>query len=291
MENNGEQAKDEYEKQRASSSSLQVFLFRCSTLIMRHFLFAILFLIFASYHQGVHCLVQPTPSLSSWNTPISVVAAAAAQPTDGPQLSEDGKRVIAKRDNQIQATLSLYQDWASVCNNDNDNQDYQVNTDADASIRKLWQTVTETVYCGNGRVMTVTRTITATAIATATVYSGSDGQVECDAQCWSDYLWRKLPSSFLAELLLLSLTCHTATTRHIWLWDLCSSGFYWYRLHLDWHRLYAFWLPVLSANVGPGRLCLFRYVLYAVKLFCHASRDLTELIHSGSYHDMDWSCQ
>lgn len=135
-------------------------------------------------------LIQPTPTPT---TPFLVVASndiSISKPTNAPAAIR-----LAKRDN-VQATLSLYKDWAAVCNG-NANFEEIDTKGVDANLRQLWQTVTETVYCGNNRVKTVTKTITTTATATETVSSDDDDDddgTSCDSQCWSDYLWRKYPS-------------------------------------------------------------------------------------------------
>ncbi|KAI9308610.1 hypothetical protein BJ944DRAFT_174553 [Cunninghamella echinulata] len=133
-----------------------------------------------------HAYVIPSP------TPINLSPSKSIniKPTDPPQ-HHNLKKVLGKR--ELQATLSLYQFWANVCNGRNDNnKDVQVSAGVsiDPNIRQFWKTVTETVNCGNGKIKTVTTTITATATATATVTDpGYNKPPECDSQCWSDYLW------------------------------------------------------------------------------------------------------
>ncbi|KAL1936264.1 hypothetical protein VTP01DRAFT_398 [Rhizomucor pusillus] len=130
-------------------------------------------------------LIQPTPTPT---TPFLFVASndiSISKPTNAPAAIR-----LAKRDN-VQATLSLYKDWAAVCNGNADFEEIDTKG-VDANLRQLWQTVTETVYCGNNRVKTVTKTITTTATATETVSSDNDDDddgTSCDSQCWSDYLW------------------------------------------------------------------------------------------------------
>ncbi|CAO3665304.1 unnamed protein product [Rhizopus stolonifer] len=90
-----------------------------------------------------------------------------------------------KRD--VADTLSLYENWADTCNSKKN----QVNL-AVSDLNGLWQTVTNTVYCGNGQKVTVTKTVTATATTTSkSSSSGSSnrGNTACDSKCWSDYLW------------------------------------------------------------------------------------------------------
>lgn len=113
-------------------------------------------------------------------------AAVSGTPTTMPLL---------KRDDQ--SNLDLYQNWASMCRNKNNIAMVAIDQNAtdnsagvNLSINNLWQTVTQTVNCGGGHALTVTKTITATSIATHTSSSGSSG-LNCIGQCWSDYLWRK----------------------------------------------------------------------------------------------------
>lgn len=119
-------------------------------------------------------LTSPTPTTTS-------------QPTPPPPALN-----LAKRDGDLQATLSLYQNWASVCNGNAVQAVASIGVDP--KVQQLWQTVTQTVNCGHGMVKTVTKTITATATAT---YSPSPEAPPCDGKCWSDYLWRKFLSCVL----------------------------------------------------------------------------------------------
>ncbi|KAL0074082.1 hypothetical protein F4703DRAFT_1936074 [Phycomyces blakesleeanus] len=129
----------------------------------------------------------PTPSTDGY---ILKHGTALAKPTDPPQL---GHRAGSKRD--LDDTLSLYQNWAKVCNSNNDKeindklQDIRMRGVDDPEVRKLWQTVTSTVYCGNGHVKTVTTTITTSAKPSATAVPSGNGSFTCDDTCWSDYLW------------------------------------------------------------------------------------------------------
>lgn len=101
------------------------------------------------------------------------------------------KRFV-KRD--LEESLSLYENWANDCNSDSDNNAKVAVSD----LNNLWQTVTSTVYCGNGNVKTVTKTVTATKSKTTTKSSGGSGgssngsKTACDDKCWSTYLWRKI---------------------------------------------------------------------------------------------------
>lgn len=93
-----------------------------------------------------------------------------------------------KRD--LEDTLSLYENWANDCNyNDKDNHAKVAVSD----LNQLWQTVTTTVYCGNGKLKTVTKTVTATKSSTTNKGSNDknkNDKVKCDDKCWSTYLWR-----------------------------------------------------------------------------------------------------
>ncbi|KAI9358737.1 hypothetical protein BD770DRAFT_343460 [Pilaira anomala] len=92
-----------------------------------------------------------------------------------------------KRD--LEDTLSLYENWANDCNyNDKDNHAKVAVSD----LNQLWQTVTTTVYCGNGKLKTVTKTVTATKSSTTNKGSNDkkkNDKVKCDDKCWSTYLW------------------------------------------------------------------------------------------------------
>ncbi|CAO3613339.1 unnamed protein product [Cunninghamella blakesleeana] len=142
--------------------------------LLYFFLIAILFNILS------HAYIIPSP------TPVNLSPSKSvkSKPTDAPHH----KRIIEKRD--LQATLYLYQNWASICNDrGSNNKNIQVsNVSVDPSIRQLWKTVTQTVNCGRGTVKTVTTTITSTATATVTAPADSKPP-DCDDQCWSDYLW------------------------------------------------------------------------------------------------------
>ncbi|KAI7903373.1 uncharacterized protein BX663DRAFT_434048 [Cokeromyces recurvatus] len=108
---------------------------------------------------------------------------------------------IVKRD--VEDTLSLYEFWANACNHDDNYAHVAV-----SGVNNLWQTVTSTVYCGNGQLRTVTKTVTARATATVTKKGGGSGsssnhgsKPSCDAKCWSTYLWRKVYKIRLPSLL------------------------------------------------------------------------------------------
>lgn len=125
-------------------------------------------------------MIQPLPT----RTIDSVASANTGIPTQAPDA-----RYLYKRD--LDDTLSLYENWASDCNDNNDNN-AKIAVD---DLNNLWQTVTSTVYCGNNKVKTVTKTITATKSTTTTKSSGGSGgskggnKTQCDAKCWSTYLW------------------------------------------------------------------------------------------------------
>lgn len=140
----------------------------------------LLSLLFISSIYGI--VIQPLPT----RTIDSVASANTGIPTQAPDA-----RYLYKRD--LDDTLSLYENWASDCNDNNDNN-AKIAVD---DLNNLWQTVTSTVYCGNNKVKTVTKTITATKSTTTTKSSGGSGgskggnKTQCDAKCWSTYLWRR----------------------------------------------------------------------------------------------------
>ncbi|ORX49151.1 hypothetical protein DM01DRAFT_1338340 [Hesseltinella vesiculosa] len=130
-------------------------------------------------------VIAPTgrPSRSE-PTSLAANPADQAKPTTPPNMNH----VLRKR--TLQQTLSLYDQWHSICDggNGNNNDIQQADATFNPSINMLWQTVTTTVNCGNGNVKTMTTTVTSVATATETVYSGPV-TYECTGQCWSDYLW------------------------------------------------------------------------------------------------------
>lgn len=210
-----------------------------------------------SIHANV--LIQPTPTPT---TPFFYLASndtSISKPTSAPRAVQ-----LAKRDN-VQATLSLYQDWAAVCNGNDDSEKIDTKN-VDANLRQLWQTVTETVYCGNNRVKTVTKTVTAVATATETVSSDDDedGSI-CDSQCWSDYLWRNYHKDLWGEINI-SLTLFVLY-RYLWLRYQCRARIYRHRLHHYRPLLSTLWISLLQTHPGLDWLCLFRF------------------------HDLDRSCQ
>ncbi|KAI7850036.1 hypothetical protein BDC45DRAFT_539576 [Circinella umbellata] len=134
-----------------------------------------LIVFFLISHINAYVVLVPTPTINS-----NEINVAKPSPTTAPAY----KKRIVKRAN-VQETLSLYQDWAKDCNDNEDNS--KEDTKGNEKLRQLWQTVT--VYCGNNHVKTVTKTRTETAVATQTVSPDDDNDVKCDDQCWSDYLW------------------------------------------------------------------------------------------------------
>lgn len=104
--------------------------------------------------------------------------------------------LIKRYDADDQSNLDLYQNWASMCRQDKNNialvatDQGDINNDSanDLSINNLWKTVTQTVNCGGGHALTVTKTVTATSTSKPT---SSKSGYSCTGQCWSDYLWRK----------------------------------------------------------------------------------------------------
>ncbi|KAI8388165.1 uncharacterized protein BYT42DRAFT_642429 [Radiomyces spectabilis] len=126
-------------------------------------------------------VILPTPTVKG-NHELQALASPTAAPD-----SRSSNRRLARR--QLEENLSLYQNWADVCNNEKGNN-VRIQLD-NQDVRQLWQTVTETVYCGHGQVKTVTKTVTAKSTATSTVYVDKDKnkKPKCDDKCWSDYLW------------------------------------------------------------------------------------------------------
>jgi len=117
--------------------------------------------------------------------------------------------ILSKRDDLDEEQindLDLYQNWASMCRNGANNnnaliaatvsdQEAAATTAVDnLSLNNLWKTVTETVNCGGGHAMSVTRTPTvshSTSTSKPSSNSSKGGKKSCTGQCWSDYLWRK----------------------------------------------------------------------------------------------------
>ena len=129
-------------------------------------------------------VIQPQPTRTADGG--AIIKRNQGLPTPAPKR-------FAKRD--LEESLSLYENWANDCNSNNDNNVKVAVSD----LNNLWQTVTSTVYCGNGNVKTVTKTVTATKSKTTTKSSGGSGsssgsKTSCDDKCWSTYLWRKIQS-------------------------------------------------------------------------------------------------
>jgi hypothetical protein len=137
-----------------------------------------LLLIFV-YIQTCHCFVLPTPTRST----------SSYQQHQQPTLFTDQSQLLERNDGDLQATLNLYQNWASICNEEDDYRGYRKNVvlDNDPKLQQLWQTVTKTVNCGHGTIKTVTKT--KKVASTATAFKGT--LPVCTGKCWSDYLWRK----------------------------------------------------------------------------------------------------
>ncbi|KAI7906564.1 uncharacterized protein BX663DRAFT_427236 [Cokeromyces recurvatus] len=105
----------------------------------------------------------------------SGLAAPTATPT----------KLFFKRDDMnVDNNLELYQNWASLCRHSQTNIYVDLAETANISVHNLWKTVTQTVNCGGGHAITVTKTV-AVVTATATVAS----QKPCTKQCWTDYIW------------------------------------------------------------------------------------------------------
>jgi hypothetical protein len=138
----------------------------------------------------VSCIVLPEPTKTSYPLQTASVASYATPTT--PALARRGEP-----DEEEQDDLDLYQNWASACRN-RDNNNALIVTDQptptgtadpnNLSINNLWKTVTQTVNCGGGHAVTVTKTVNPKP-----TYMPSLGnrRKPCVGQCWSDYLWRK----------------------------------------------------------------------------------------------------
>lgn len=96
---------------------------------------------------------------------------------------------FVKRDD-VQTNLELYQNWASVCRQYKNGALVAFTPD---DTNRLWKTVTETINCGNSGPVTVTTTVSVNPTSTP---SSSRNSTSCQDQCWSDYLWRKIPFGF-----------------------------------------------------------------------------------------------
>lgn len=125
-------------------------------------------------------VIQPHPTRT---VDVGVMKRSEGVPTVAPNHR------YMKRD--LEDTLSLYENWANDCTGNNGDNNAKV---AVSDLNNLWQTVTNTVYCGNGKLKTVTKTVTAKATSTVTKGSGGSGgknkpKKGCDDKCWSTYLW------------------------------------------------------------------------------------------------------
>lgn len=155
-------------------------LFLLSLLNTMKFQLGLLLLVLTAIHAIV---IQPQPTRTADGG--AIIRRNQGSPTPAP------KRFI-KRD--LEESLSLYENWANDCNNNSNDNNAKV---AVSDLNNLWQTVTSTVYCGNGNVKTITKTVTATKQRTTTKSSGGSGgssgnkKPTCDDKCWSTYLWRK----------------------------------------------------------------------------------------------------
>lgn len=107
---------------------------------------------------------------------------------------------LRKRDvGDYQDNLDIYQNWASMCRGRGDNKNIAmisdqsnqtIGSDTNLSINNLWTTVTQTVNCGGGHAVTVTKTVTASSTSKPKPTEKPSGN-SCTGQCWSGYLWRK----------------------------------------------------------------------------------------------------
>ncbi|CAO3627852.1 unnamed protein product [Cunninghamella echinulata] len=165
-----------------------------STLLVSLLLLFILLPIQSIHGYAVRPTATPSPTKTSIIPKEVIVAKVKAVPTNAPHPA------LVKR--TLKQTLSLFQDWHSICNEKNDNikvvdsgndnnNNPQANVQLDIPLQQLWKTVTTTVNCGNGHVKTVTKTVTATTTATATeTVDGNEPFFKCTDECWNSYLWR-----------------------------------------------------------------------------------------------------
>lgn len=146
----------------------------------------------------VSCIVLPEPtktsdllqtaSVASYGSPTALTLVKRGGPDEDGEPDDD-------EDN-----LDLYQNWASACRN-RDNNNALIATDQPTptetvdpnslSINNLWKTVTQTVNCGGGQAVTVTKTMNAKPTSNSSSKSSSRKKKTCVGRCWSDYLWRK----------------------------------------------------------------------------------------------------
>jgi hypothetical protein len=198
---------------------------------MKLSIFLSLFICIANVYAIV---IQPQPTRTA-----DVLKRGGQQETGAP--TPVPKNHFIKRD--IEDTLSLYENWAYDCTNNDNNANIAV-----SGLNNLWQTVTSTVYCGNGNVKTITKTITATkGTVTTTVGGGSSGssgngggRPSCDAKCWSTYLWRMYNPTTIKYFE--GVMTPNFIFRYIWLWYQCCSRLYRYCLHAIWSLLFNLWL-------------------------------------------------
>lgn len=152
--------------------------------------------------QLVSCITFPTKTVYE----LQSRSTATGIPTNFAVLSKRGDD--DDEDQEVMDDLDLYQNWASMCRSGVNNNNALIaatasdqNAASDAatasidnlSLNNLWKTVTETVNCGGGHAMTVTRTTTVSKSTSTSKpsSSSSSGKKSCTGQCWSDYLWRK----------------------------------------------------------------------------------------------------
>jgi hypothetical protein len=141
----------------------------------------------------VSCIVLPEPTKTSYLSQTASVVSYGTPTT--PTLAKRGE---PEEEEIEEDNLDLYQNWASACRN-RDNNNALIVTDQptptetadpdNLSINNLWKTVTQTVNCGGGQAVTVTKTVNARP--TSTPSSEKKKKKACVGRCWSDYLWRK----------------------------------------------------------------------------------------------------
>lgn len=134
----------------------------------------------------ISCIVLPTATKTV--IPSHTAAAISGSPTTFSLLKRDA--------GDDQDNLDIYQNWASMCRGGGDNKNIAMIAadqstsilENNLSINNLWTTVTQTVNCGGGHAVTVTKTITASSTSIPT---SKTSRSSCTGNCWSDYLWRK----------------------------------------------------------------------------------------------------
>lgn len=156
------------------------------------------------------CIVLPTATKTIVQS--RTIATITGTPTAFPLSKRgDGDEKIYNEDN-----LDLYQNWASMCRNRKDSKNIALidtggnESEDNLSLNELWKTVTQTVNCGGGHAITVTKTTIVTATSKSSKPS-KESKKSCTGQCWSDYLWRKCKKLFFLNMLFIFFF-----NRYIW---------------------------------------------------------------------------